>query len=402
MSCHICHTGLISEVPKYSRLARTTSDCKPWPSGGRIGVCQTCGVVQKCIDELWQSETKQIYAHYNIYHQSPTQQEQPIYIATEKAWLPRSEAVLTKFLNFSSLQKASGQAMDIGCGNGATLKAMAKILPHYLHYGFDPTATNIQALQSRRDLTVKAFSNKLEDLPQQYDLLTLIHVLEHIPNPLQILQDYALMLNEEGFFVIVVPNFLENPFDITIADHCSHFCVKTLTQLLEAADLEIGYLDTAYLPKEIIIFAKRAKKTTPTDYRGTESVIKRNENHLLQQVQWLGNIHQAVSEIVKKTNRFGVFGTSIAGNWMYGDWRDKISFFVDEDPDKIGTQYLGVPVLSMADLESEDEVYVALPPTIAKKIQERYSAEKCKIYTPPDLYPKDYREEKRYVYTHNR
>lgn len=386
MNCNICEKKNIRENPIYHTLGRSTSDCKPWKSGGRIGVCQYCGVVQKIIDAKWQIETTAIYSSYEIYHQSPNRSEQPIYIAKTNTWIPRSKAILLNFLeHIGSQVPHTGKAMDIGCGNGATLQAMLATLPQYERYGYDPTATNIGALQDRTELQVTACSRELKDLPATFDLLTMIHVLEHIPNPLPILRQYVEMLNPNGYFIIAVPNFLENPFDITIADHCSHFCSDTLNSVLRAVGLEIITLSISAIPKEILAICRKAKIENINNLQQNDKIINRNTSTLSTQVSWLNSINAEVSKIVNINGRFGVLGTSIAGNWMFGEWGKYIKFFVDEDPDRIGTTYRGVPVLSFKDLNNNDLVYVALPSKIATKVKERYLHTPAQIFEPPTL-----------------
>lgn len=383
MKCHVCADGVVVEAVGFDTLGRTASDGKPWRSGGSIGVCQYCAIVQKIINAKWQTETAEIYSEYNIYHQSPSRSEQPIYIANTDNWIPRSEAVLLNFIEIVGDKILSARkSMDIGCGNGATLQAMAKMLPKHQRYGYDPTATNIGALQSRTDLQLTACSRDLKDLPQNFDLLTMIHVLEHIPEPLPVLKSYVNMLDIDGYFVIVVPNFRDNPFDITTADHCAHFCKDSLVNLLLASGLEIVNLSTTSIPKEIMVVCK---KGNVHDLRELPQTVVENTYYLQAQINWLHSICSQVTDIVANTGRFGVFGTSIAGNWLYGAWQKNIDFFVDEDPDRLGTVYRGVPVVSVKDLGANDSVYIALAPAIAYKIKQRYKDAKCKIYIPSEI-----------------
>ena len=66
ISCHVCHEPSVQIVPGYEKFSSVTSDCKPWPKGGRLGVCRTCGCVQKIIDSAWKSEVDKIYRAYSI------------------------------------------------------------------------------------------------------------------------------------------------------------------------------------------------------------------------------------------------------------------------------------------------------------------------------------------------
>ncbi len=386
MYCHVCQTGLINEHTEYTALCRSASDCSPWPSGGRIGVCEACGVVQKILDQKWQQEVSAIYEKYDIYHQSPQHREQPIYFATEDRWLPRSEAVLAFFLNNSVTDiSANCKILDIGCGNGATLAALAKIFPKHPRYGFDPTATNIATLKERNDLAVTDCSRDVNDLRQKYGLLTMIHVLEHIPSPLPILKEYVQMLDDDGHFIIVVPNFLENPFDITITDHCSHFSLETLRNLLINVGLKIDISTSTAIPKELVMICSKTLVRQTNTMQDIGLSISENAVMLDAQINWLKAICDQVDKITHSGGNFGILGTSIAGNWLFGYASKNVRFFVDEDPDRVGTIYRGVPVLNFAQLQENDVVYVALPPLIAEKVKKRHNHLSCHVYVTPSL-----------------
>jgi hypothetical protein len=52
---------------------------------------------------------------------------------------------------------------------------------------------------------------------------------------------------------------------------------------------------------------------------------------------------------------------------------DRVEFFVDEDPHRIGQTYLGKPVVAPATVASGSTVFLALAPTLAGAIRERLS-----------------------------
>src|SRR5205085_10385374 len=73
------------------------------------------------------------------------------------------------------------------------------------------------------------------DVPGHFDLITLIHVLEHIPNPRALLVELRKKLKPGGMLVIEVPAFMRNPFDLLIADHIVHFNEVTILQTMRTA-----------------------------------------------------------------------------------------------------------------------------------------------------------------------
>jgi len=57
-----------------------------------------------------------------------------------------------------------------------------------------------------------------------------------------------------------------------------------------------------------------------------------------------------VSAIRGYYREFGIFGTSVAAMWLFGQLGDAVSFFVDEDTSRQGTELYGKPVFHPKDV----------------------------------------------------
>ena len=110
-------------LPGYSRFHRVTSDCKPWKPGGRLAVCSDCGVAQAVLDPAWHDEARRIYEAYTIYHQSKGV-EQSVFDQTSGQAMSRSVRLLQR-LQQEAPWPPRGRLLDIGCGNGALLRAFS-------------------------------------------------------------------------------------------------------------------------------------------------------------------------------------------------------------------------------------------------------------------------------------
>ena len=69
-TCHLCGAAGLLEFVAFRQFRRITSDCRPWPAGGRLCGCPSCGTVQKIVDEEWNREVAELYAGYAIYDQA--------------------------------------------------------------------------------------------------------------------------------------------------------------------------------------------------------------------------------------------------------------------------------------------------------------------------------------------
>src|SRR5712691_8853900 len=68
--CQTCDAECLRAIAGFEDLPRVTSDSKPFPPGGRLFVCERCGLVQKIVDSEWLREIGEIYHDYAMYHQS--------------------------------------------------------------------------------------------------------------------------------------------------------------------------------------------------------------------------------------------------------------------------------------------------------------------------------------------
>src|ERR1700722_10847258 len=119
--CHICDQNEVELSGKMHLLPRAASDCRPWKSGGTLGTCRNCGVVQKVVDKKWKEEAQEIYAHYDLYHQSVNGAEQVAFNSISGEGKPRSKKILDYINDKLALIPLKGRMVDVGCGTGGFL-----------------------------------------------------------------------------------------------------------------------------------------------------------------------------------------------------------------------------------------------------------------------------------------
>lgn len=98
----------------------------------------------------------------------------------------------------------NGAILDIGCGSGALLLKLRKAGWETIGIEPDPNA----AAHLTDDLGFTVFSN-IDDIKssmKKFDLITLNHVLEHLPDPINTLQIISTFLAPNGRIVITTPN----------------------------------------------------------------------------------------------------------------------------------------------------------------------------------------------------
>lgn len=163
----------------------------------------------------------------------------------------------------SGLISAPGLALEIGCSTGILLSLLKK-------KGWDVMGVEVSKLSSQEATKkgLEVFNGRFEDFhsSKKFDLVILNHVLEHLNNPLNIIEKISSVLTDRGHILIDVPNFgslsariQKNTWPLLLpSEHLWHFTEEALTKLLAAKDFEIifcekvsGIWDFGNPPKEL-------------------------------------------------------------------------------------------------------------------------------------------------------
>lgn len=136
-----------------------------------------------------------------------------------------------------------GRLLDLGCGSGNYLHAFQRL--GWEAYGVDNSP--LAAEQVRKTFGLKVITGELEEtnFPDGYfDVITLIHVLEHLRDPVGTLQEVSRILARGGLILLALPNVRSLPawvfgshwFALDVPRHLYHFSPATLRHLLRKVD----------------------------------------------------------------------------------------------------------------------------------------------------------------------
>ncbi len=377
-SCQSCQSHTLNEILGFGNLPRVTSDSKPFKNGGRLFVCDTCGLTQKIPDPVWIAEIERIYADYQMYYQSDTP-DQVVFAPTSGEPIGRCE-LLVQHLKASKAIKNSGVLLDVGAGSGAMLSAFSASFTNWQLSGLDLDNRKLNKLREIRGFDT-LYTVTPPELPRLFDLMSLIHSLEHLINPIEFLKQLLEKTSIDGQIFIEVNNVTEVPFDLVVADHLCHFSPYTLHALVGRAGWSVEILATNWARKELSLLAGRqASKSMHSEnpaFEGAESAFKRTQ----RQVDWLVGLITQANELAA-AGAIGIFGTSVAATWLASALGSKVAFFVDEDPARKGKTHMGCPIFRPIDAPRGSSVFLAFPNPIAKSIAKRLSNLAAKYIAP--------------------
>ncbi|MBX3745126.1 MAG: class I SAM-dependent methyltransferase [Verrucomicrobiae bacterium] len=364
LKCHACGSLHIEEAAAYAAFHRVTSDCKPWPQGGRLIRCRDCGLVQTAVTDAWRDDADRIYRDYTIYHQSGGS-EQRVFGGTGGVGQPRSERLIRAFRQAVTLPQ-TGRLLDIGCGNGSFLTAWSRAVPGWALTGTevnDKYRSLIEAIPGVERL----HTGPLPELAGAYDVISLIHVLEHIPDPVSFLDGLRSLLRPGGLLLVEVPDCGQNPSMLLVADHCSHFAPPLLAGVVAAAGFESVVATHQWVAKEVSVVGRRP--VAP----GSTPALRLPEDSSREVFQGWTSLEAILARVQPLVSRpsFGLFGTAIAATWLDAQTGGAARFFVDEDPTRHGRTHLGRPILAPSDVPPGSTVFVALPAVLAGEVTTR-------------------------------
>ena len=115
--------------------------------------------------------------------------------------------------------------LDIGCSSGVLLKAVAEVRPGIKSLGVDPDPV----------LVTKEFDvvKTLKEVDGEFDLITMLQTLEHIPNPRETMKLIQERLSENGMLVIEVPNRRANMVAYIAPQHVVAYDETSLLRLID-------------------------------------------------------------------------------------------------------------------------------------------------------------------------
>ena len=144
---------------------------------------------------------------------------------------------------------APGVALEIGSGAGWMLRALK-------HRGWKVIGNERSVQRSVATLAKEGFPifvggiDAVRPVPQ-FDLIILIQVLEHLADPLAVLQHCARLLTSGGTLVVAVPNLDSWQaricgafwFHLDVPRHLFHFTPSSLSQALEMVGLQVRTIE---------------------------------------------------------------------------------------------------------------------------------------------------------------
>lgn len=358
-NCIICHKSASKLARGYADFPRVGSDSRPLPPGGRIGQCLQCGTVQKPVDEGFRAECQAIYDGYVMYAQSEKGSEPTVFDGVPCGRSLRMMEAVTRAIGLPN----AGSLLDVGCGNGNMLRAFASLRPDWDMKGLELDDRHRDAVEGVCG-PGSLCTGELSGVNGSFDVITAMHVMEHLLDPTTFLNQVKERLTAEGVLVIQLPLWRKNPFDLVVADHVVHYDREALLHVLAQAGFESIFVSEEAVPRELTVVARPG-----TAESGTISP----QGGLGKALRWLQQVRGEATGAMEKVGkaRFGIVGTGNAAMWLT-EALGGVGFYVDDDPSRQGVNSMtGCPVYAPEQVPEGATVVICLPPDLSVQVYER-------------------------------
>ncbi|MFE8072021.1 methyltransferase domain-containing protein [Marinobacteraceae bacterium S3BR75-40.1] len=330
-------------------------------------VCSKCGMVQQ--DPAVSSEA--MLAYYRAYsnYTNPSRAGQPTV---------RKVKGLDTHLAFVERQvMPPGRAFQVGCSDGYTLHRFQQ--RGWTVKGCDPSplASSVANSLWNIDTEVTDFESYTPSPGEQYDLIILTHVLEHLYDPVAILRKCDQLLKPKGFLFVEVPllipfeNHLEGYFTI---EHINYFSNASLNNTLARAgmapveDIENDFSSDQYPVQRVMV--QKSKVPFPLQCEPAWADRLLSEYEKTEEKAWRA-IEQRILHDLAGRERALIWGAGVHTSHLLSKTallqEVEIAGIIDSDPQKTGQPLAGVAVRAPQDLA---ETLRELPIIISSRASE--------------------------------
>lgn len=230
--CQLCSSTSIRELRRIVRKKYSFT----------VDRCDNCGLVfmnprptQKQVMQMYDED----YFHGRGFDEGVNYIEG---MKSSEAW----ETIYRNRLNTVQRHSRKGKILDLGCG-------IADFLRYAKSKGWDVQGVEISKFSadySRKRLHVKVFMGTLEQAKfkdSSFDAITMVEVIEHLPNPMDTLRYCYKALKPGGVIVIQTGNIdglysrmKGSSWPYYLAGHLTYFSKKTIRRALEDAGFRVA------------------------------------------------------------------------------------------------------------------------------------------------------------------
>lgn len=214
---------------------------------------------------------------------------------------------------------------DIGAGKGNLLEAFFSRFTNLKYTALEPSKA-YHLLKNKKFIneSYNSFFNS-SNFKYKFDFLSLIGVLEHVPDPKLFLLDIRKIMHQETLLLIEVPNFLNDKADLMTIDHISKFTNQSLENIFNITGFEIvkKQILSDSVPMKYIVKISENKNLNKINIKPTLNEAKKYLNNILSDAKKIQN------------EKIAIYGQGLIAVYLLGSKifdAEKISCLIEDNP----------------------------------------------------------------------
>ena len=211
MSCILCEQKIFKIISRIDSKNNSLLN---------VVLCRTCGMIQQNPIPS-EDEVNEYYS--NTYRQD----YKKTYIPKIKHVFRAGNLGLDRISFLKNRGVDNGRLLDVGAGGGEFTYLSNKL--GFISQGIEPNVG--YSSYAREEYGIKVETGQLSDVDGKFNVITMFHALEHIPNPIKVFELLFNLLEKNGYLLIEVPNIETNdasPHNIFFKAHIHYFSESTL------------------------------------------------------------------------------------------------------------------------------------------------------------------------------
>lgn len=237
----------------------------------RLVRCKECGLIY--INPRPIKKEISNYYSYDYYSSGGNNFKTSIEKMLSYYFLSRQKKMIHQF-------KKEGKILDIGCGSGNFLSSFSS--KEWESYGVEPNPVGYDL--SKEKMKNNIFNKELSDckFPDNYfDVITMWHVLEHIYDPNEELQEINRILKDDGILILSIPNIKslgfriagKHWFHLDAPRHLCHFDPATISEILRKNGFEILKMNFPFVEYPLDLYHSIINKFRKNKYTQTLLIL---------------------------------------------------------------------------------------------------------------------------------
>ena len=230
--------------------------------------------------------------------------------------------------------------VDIGCGDGGFLRLLCSLEPEARYIGFEPGTEADNIVCDGIEIIKDYFVANRDIMSIKPDIIVCRHVIEHLPNPREFVEQIAYNASKYGVplvFVAEVPNIENALRDLRVADylyeHVSNFTPSSLELLFELCGFEIVKTTNGYKNEVTLVVAKLKNQKNALQ---RAAAAKKIQDDLDSQKK---SLHKALEGLKSQNKSIALWGATGKGaSFINGFELDAVRYpiVIDSDDRKCG------------------------------------------------------------------